>query len=83
MNELEQWRQDRNKALMALDMEWARKMMPDATSDHVRLMAMHKGRYECTDLDNAARHTSGEWLRQHGYGRMTGDPLLPEGALPA
>lgn len=56
--------------------------MPDASSDHVRLMAMHKGRYECTDLDNAARHTSGEWLRQHGYGRMTGDPLLPEGVLP-
>lgn len=24
MNEFEQWRADRNKALMALDMEWAR-----------------------------------------------------------
>jgi predicted NAD/FAD-binding protein len=83
VDEIEQWRADRNKALMALDIEWARKMMPDARNDHVRLAAMHKGRYECTDLDNAARHTSGEWLRQHGYGRMTGEPLLQEGVLPA
>jgi len=80
---MEQWRAERNKALMTLDMEWAQKRMPGASNDHVRLMAMlHKVRYECTDLDDSARHTSGEWLRQHGYGRMTGEPLLQEGALP-
>ena len=82
MDEFGQWRADRNKALIALDMEWARKVMPDASNDHVRLMAMHKGRYECGDMDNAVRHASREWLRQHGYGRMTGDELLPEGVLP-
>jgi hypothetical protein len=83
VDEIEQWRADWNKALIMRDMDWARKMMPDVTSDHVRLMAMHMVRYECTDLDKAMRHTSGEWLLHHGYRRMTGDPLLPEGELPA
>lgn len=76
------WRRERNRALLAIDMKWARQMMPDATSDHVLLVAMHKARYECPDLDNAARHASGEWLRQHGYRRLGGHPLLPEGELP-
>jgi len=81
--ELEQWRQERNEALAGLDMDWARKMMPTASNDHVRLTAMHKARYDCTDLAPEQRHQSGYWMRQHGYGRMDGTALLPEGELPA
>jgi hypothetical protein len=74
---------ERNKALENLDMEYARRMIPMATSDDVRLMAMHKARYECTDIAAEFRHQSGEWLRNNGCSRMTGDALLPEGELPA
>lgn len=79
---MEQWRQERNEALAAMNMEWARQMMPTASDDHVRLTAMHKVRYECTDLADELRLQSGDWLRQHGYSRMDGTALLPEGKLP-
>lgn len=79
--ELEQWRQERNEALAGLDMDWARKMMP-ATDDHVRVMAMHKGRVECTDLAPELRHASVEWLRERGYKRMDGGELPLNGELP-
>lgn len=81
--ELEQWRQERNEALAGLDMDWARKMMPTATDDHVRMMAMHKARVECTDLAPELRNASVEWLRERGYKRMDGGELPPLGALPA
>jgi hypothetical protein len=74
---------ERNAALSALDMEYARRIMPDASSDYVRLISMHKARYECTSLPASLRHSSGMWLRQRGLKRMTGDAVLPEGVLPA
>lgn len=73
----------KRRFLAALDMEWARKMLPTASSDHVRLLAMHKARYESPRIAAEQRHHSGEWLRQHGYGRFDGTPLMPEGELPA
>lgn len=79
--ELEKMLERRNKALLELDMDYARQMMP-GTSDEVRRLAMHKARYECTALPREVRHQSGEWLRAGGYRRLTGDELLPEGALP-
>lgn len=79
---MQKWRKERNRALKQLDMEWARKAMPTATSDDVRLMAMHKARYECTDMDDADRLISSGWLYMHGCKRMDGTPLLPAGELP-
>lgn len=79
----ERWRQERNDALASLDMGWARKMMPTATDDHVRLMATHKSRVECTDLAPELRHASVEWLRERGYCRMTAGELPQAGALPS
>lgn len=73
---------ERNNALATLCMSYARRMMPDASSDHVRLTAMHKARYECTHLARELRHQSAEYLNQHGYCRMDGTPLLPTGILP-
>lgn len=69
-------------ALSSLDMNWARLQMPNATNDKVRLMAMHKERYECTDIDPDLSHESARWLRQRGLSRVTGDPILPAGDLP-
>lgn len=72
----------RNKALRELDLTYARHMIPRASSDDVLLLALHKARYDCVDLEPEYRHESGRWLREHGYGRMNGLALLPEGELP-
>lgn len=72
----------RNKALSNLDIDWARRMMPDASNDHIRILAMHKARYECTQIAKDLRLISGEWLRKRGYERMYGGEILPEGELP-
>lgn len=83
MNEFEQEMRERDVALAALDMDYARRLMPDVSSDEVRIIAMHKARYETTTMARELRHESGAWLRAHGYGRFGGLPLLPEGELPA
>lgn len=75
------WREERNAALRSLDLDYMRKALPHAPDKEVLLMAMHKARYECTDLDAEQRHTSAQWLRERGLGARTG-PLLPEGELP-
>lgn len=74
---------ERDAALMNLNMDYARRLMPGASSDEVRLAAMHKARYEATSIPREFRHASGGWLREHGYLRYGGLPLLPEGELPA
>ena len=80
--DLQKWIEERNRGLAALDMEYARKMLPGASSDFMLLLAMHKARYECTDLSDDLRHESAKWLREGGWSRMTGGPLLPDGELP-
>ena len=82
MDEIQRFVKERDKALANLDMEYARRVIPMATSDEVRLIAMHKARYEITSLPAELRHESANWLRERGYKRGTGDPLLPEGRLP-
>lgn len=73
----------RNKALRELDVEYCRNAIgkPDA-SEHLLLMVLHKGRYECTVIEDSYRNESRAWLASHGYGRMGGTKLLPEGELP-
>lgn len=82
MNELERYQKEATAALLALDMKWARQNSPGASCDEVILLAMHKARYEHTGLPADARHASGAWLRERGYKRRGGLPLLPEGQLP-
>ena len=80
---LESFLVERDKALLSLDLEYARKLFPGApVDDEVLLNALHKARYECKDLPTEARHESANWLRSRGYGRMAGLPLLPPGELP-
>jgi len=83
MSEIDDVMRERAAALVALDLDYARRLMPDASSDEVRLAAMHKARYETTTIARELRHASGAWLRENGYLRFGGLPLLPEGELPA
>ncbi len=78
---LESYIRERNEALTTLDMEWARRMLPNATSDYVRLIAVHKARYDCVSIAPKLRHESAEWLRERGLGAMH-RPLLPPRELP-
>jgi hypothetical protein len=77
------WLQHRNEALRTLDMDWARRQLPGASDDEVRLLSMHKARYELKQLEPEYRHASGAWLRERGYRRFDGTELLPDGELPA
>lgn len=51
-------------------------------SDGMMTLVAHKARYECTSIARELRLESAEWLRARGHGRLTGDPLLPQGELP-
>ena len=73
---------ERNAALTSMDMKWAEKEMPYASSPEVREVAMHKARYECTAIDRELRIKSYKWLKLRHYKRLTNDPLLPYGELP-
>ncbi len=72
---------ERNLALIALDENYVARMVPKAPPE-MRLLILHKSRYECTAMPANLRNESRAWLAERGYGRMTGDPLLPEGQLP-
>ena len=72
---------ERNAALTAMDMEWARRQCPDL-DDVPLLWGMHKARYECLHIDAALRHESAAFLRANNLKRYCGAPLLPEGELP-
>lgn len=63
---LDDYIRQRNRALMALDMDWARKVMPFPADDTVRLMAMHKARVHCVHLTDEARRESQRWLVERG-----------------
>ena len=73
---------ERNKALCELDMDYARQLMPLASNDFVRLIGMHKARYECTDIPRELRHESGNWLRERNLKAFKGKELMAEGILP-
>jgi len=73
---------ERIKALRALDVVWARREAPAASSDEVLLVALHKARYRCRQIQDDLRHESAAWLRAHGFGDLHGEPLLPPGELP-
>ena len=69
-------------ALIELDMEYARETIPEASSDEVRLVAMHKARYEHTDVPAEYRHASRAWLEKFGFNRHKQQPWPPVGELP-
>ncbi len=62
-------------ALLTLDMDYARKAMPDASGDDVRLAAMHKARHALTSMPMALRIESAQWLKANGMAGLGGMPL--------
>jgi hypothetical protein len=73
---------ERDEALAALDLEWARKRQP-GISDAVALMAMHKARYEAVNIASDLRQESRRWLEARMYGRLGGLPWPKRDELPA
>ncbi len=57
----------RNKAFADLDIEWARSMLPEGTSDEVLLISLHKARVECESIDTKLRDESKTWLAARGF----------------
>jgi hypothetical protein len=78
----ENWRAARNKALRELDLGFARAVWPEASGDEVRIMALHKARYECVDIEAELRHQSRAWLQERGHGRFKLLPWPDDGSLP-
>ncbi len=78
---IEEWRAERNKALETLDMDYARRTMPHASDDAVRLLAMHKARYECRDISDELRRESERYLKAANSTRIHGLPW-PKRNLP-
>ena len=72
---------ERHAALTALDMAWARKLIPNASSDDVLLAAMHKARYEIPSLPDELRHESRRWLEERSLSRFGKLPWPPAGQL--
>jgi hypothetical protein len=73
---------ERDAALTTLDLNWARKLLPEGTSDEILLTSMHKARYDCTAIAPELRHASGDWLRSRGLTRIAGLEWPPTGELP-
>lgn len=74
---------ERDNALIALDLTWARNVIGHHAHDLSLLAAMHKARYNIPSIPDALRHESAEWLRAHKMSDLFGVPLLPPGQLPA
>jgi hypothetical protein len=81
LDSVEAWVAERDAALIALDESYVAKTMPKA-NPAIRLLILHKARYEAVNVPAELRHASGKWLRDGGYVRLTGTPVLPEGELP-
>mgnify|MGYP003693772219 CR=1 FL=1 len=77
-DKLSKFLRERRAALVRMDLEWAKKMLPDASSDAMREMAMHKARYEAMDISAELRQASREWLEVHGFKRLGGMPWPDE-----
>lgn len=70
MTDLEKHLKARNKAFATTDLEWARKMLPQASSDKVVEIGFHKARYGCTVVADELRLASRDWLEERNYGPL-------------
>ena len=72
--ELENFIKYRNKALLSLDIGWARENDPRLKdrSDEFVLIVLHKARANSTGLPRGVRQRSKGWLRRNGYSENIG-----------
>lgn len=80
--DLARFRATRTAALATLDLDYARRVFPNASSDELLLATLHKARYECADIDAALRVESRTWLESRGFSRLNRLPWPSPGELP-
>lgn len=68
--EIKEFVAKRDRALREMDIDYARKMLPKASSEHVRLAAMHKARLEVIDMEDSFKEASLKWLSDNGFHPM-------------
>lgn len=86
---LEEFIVERNAALRALDLSWARKQAAEASvrlgvpmpSPEGMIGALHNARYHCKDIEPELRRESAAWLREH-MPNLAAKVVLPDDALP-
>lgn len=81
MEDIKEFIQQRDAALAALDINYARRKFPDA-DDATLLLSLHKARVEAKSLPETLRRESMAWLKERGYGRMMQLPWPPNEELP-
>lgn len=74
----------RNRALTNLDVKLARRLAnySKKINDETILIALHKSRYEATDLPAKLRLESRDWLKAKNLSRMVPEDFLPGDELP-
>lgn len=82
MTGIAQFIKERDAALLTIDLDWARRAMPWASCDEVRILAMHKARLAPVTMPPELRHASAAFLRAASCAQYDGSLLPPEGQLP-
>lgn len=67
-------RADKMRALLAMDLDWGRRMFPGAPDADIEI-AMHKARYHLNALPLSARMQSAQWLRERNLADALGLPI--------
>jgi hypothetical protein len=73
---------ERDAAMEADDLEWAAKMMPDASSPIVIEMGFHKARIQVLSVSEQKRRESMKWLADRGLTDQFGSPVHHDDPLP-
>lgn len=79
-DEFQKWKDERNRILRELDVGAA---FNGKLGGEIALCALHKARFECTDIEDNLRYDSGAWLFAHGFKRLTGEDIFDGKELPA
>jgi len=73
------WKAERNRILRELDTS---KVPGENWNVEMKLTALHKARYECTEIEPELRHESRKWLEERGMKRLGMLEFEPDGRLP-
>lgn len=73
------WIEERDRMLRDLDVD---SPQCAAVAPEVRLMALHKARYECTNMEPELRHASRHWLQERGLRRLFNLEFSDDNSLP-
>lgn len=85
--ELEAFIADRDRALIAFDLEWGKKsiLLADPNANFTKgtlILSMHQARVELKTLPAPIRRQSLLWLKRNGYTRFRGLPWPAGNQLP-